>query len=85
VCQYPVSGGRYRLDLAWPESRVAAEYDGAVHDGRAATRADRARHNALRAAGWRVFVFADVDVDVDRQPERIGALLAQALALPVAS
>jgi hypothetical protein len=34
-----------------------------------------------------VFVFADVDVDVDvdREPERIGALLAQALALPVAS
>lgn len=83
ACQYPVSGGRYRLDLAWPESRVAAEYDGAVHDGRAASRADRARHNALRAAGWRVFVCTDVDVY--REPERIGALLAQALALPVAS
>lgn len=44
---------------------------------------------AQRVAGgrWRVFVFADVDVDVDvdREPERIGALLAQALALPVAS
>jgi very-short-patch-repair endonuclease len=62
---------------------VAAEYDGAVHDGRAATRADRARRNALRAAGWRVFVCTDVDVY--REPERVGALLAQALALPVAS
>jgi very-short-patch-repair endonuclease len=75
VTQYVV--GPYRLDLAWPAVRIAAEYDGAVHDGRAATRADRARHNWLRAHGWQVFVFTDVDVY--RCPERIGALLGPAL------
>jgi very-short-patch-repair endonuclease len=70
--------GSYRLDLAWPELRVAAEYDGAVHDSRAATRADRARHNQLRARGWEVFVFTDVDVY--RRAARIGSLLGSALA-----
>jgi very-short-patch-repair endonuclease len=75
VTQYPV--GRYRLDLAWPGWRVAAEYDGAVHDARNVTRLDRARHNGLRALGWQVFVFTDRDVY--RQPEVIGAVLAPAL------
>jgi very-short-patch-repair endonuclease len=76
VTQHWVGG--FRLDLAWPELRVAAEYDGAVHDGRAATRADRSRHNALRALGWQVFVFTDVEVY--RRPGRIDDVLRPALA-----
>ena len=37
ICQWEVFGGRYRLDMAWPRWKVAAEYDGAHHrDGGAA-------------------------------------------------
>ena len=51
-----------RVDLAWPAERVAVEYDGADHvaDTRR-MRADRARLNALLAAGWLV-VHATSDV-----------------------
>lgn len=41
----------HRLDLAWPELRVALEYDGAeAHDGRQA--ADAERDARLSARGW---------------------------------
>ncbi len=51
-----VDGCAYRLDLAWPERRVACEYDGvAWHTGENLFR-DRERMNALRRAGW-VVVF----------------------------
>ncbi len=47
-------GARYRLDLAWPLSRLALEYDGVeFHTGAALTR-DRARLNALTAQGWTI-------------------------------
>ena len=58
VPQYEVRvGGRFvaRLDLAWPQLRVALEYDGAHHRNRRQYGRDLARHNALRAAGWVVF------------------------------
>lgn len=46
--------GPRRLDLAWPEFKVGAEYDGvAFHTGEALFR-DRARLNALIATGWRI-------------------------------
>ncbi len=41
-----------RVDLAWPELLVALEYDGAHHDEREQILRDRARANAIRAAGW---------------------------------
>ena len=46
-------GGRelYRLDLAWPELRIALEYDGhAAHAGR--EEQDAAREEDLRRRGW---------------------------------
>ena len=47
-------GAWYRLDLAWPTAKVALEYEGVeFHTGAALTR-DRARLNALTAAGWTV-------------------------------
>ena len=45
-----------RVDLAWPELRVIVEYDGAHHDEPKQVARDRARINALRAAGWTVLV-----------------------------
>lgn len=44
-----------RLDLAYPEARLAIEADGyRYHSGRIAFEGDLARRNALQALGWRV-------------------------------
>ncbi len=52
---WPVAGldgvERYRIDLAWPELRIAVEYDGfEAHEGRDA--ADDARQLDLERRGW---------------------------------
>lgn len=48
------SGRRYRLDLAWPELKVACEYDGtSFHTGEALWK-DRRRLNDLQDMGWLV-------------------------------
>lgn len=55
VPQYviPLPNGRtYRVDLAWPEYRVAIEYDGQWHGSPEQFHADRRRLNQLVAAGW---------------------------------
>jgi very-short-patch-repair endonuclease len=50
-------GGRVRfLDLAWPDVKVAIEFDGFVpHSTRQVFDDDRARQNDLVADGWTVF------------------------------
>jgi hypothetical protein len=54
--QYQVgdAGGRtWRVDFAWPEYRVAAEYDGVDwHAGPRAFKRDRSRSAALQEVGW---------------------------------
>ena len=47
---------RYRLDLAWPELKVAIEYDGEEYHGPEQARADRVRRAWLAAHGWTVIV-----------------------------
>jgi very-short-patch-repair endonuclease len=41
-----------RVDLAWPQQRVAVEYDGLWHGSTDQFHADRRRLNGLAAAGW---------------------------------
>src|SRR4051812_47988976 len=55
-----------RADLAYPEHKVAVEYDGAWHWKQ--RRADERRRAAMRAVGWKVLVY-DVD-DVYADPDR---------------
>lgn len=55
VCQWEVFGGRYRLDMAWPQWKVACEYDGAHHRDGSQHADDIERWNALRADHWIVF------------------------------
>jgi hypothetical protein len=54
--QYEVVDGNgelRRLDLAWPEHRIAVEYDGEPwHSGVEAMRRDRRRHVALQDIDW---------------------------------
>jgi hypothetical protein len=56
VLQYEIvdkQGCTWRLDLAWPELRVAAEYDGVDwHNGPDAFLRDRRRAAALLDLGW---------------------------------
>ncbi|MFS8478845.1 MAG: type IV toxin-antitoxin system AbiEi family antitoxin [Micromonosporaceae bacterium] len=57
VAQFEVRHeGRFiaRVDLAWPERRVAVEYDGAWHASAEQLERDRRRLNRLQNAGWLV-------------------------------
>ena len=77
VAQYPV--GRYRLDFAWPELKVAVETDGwATHGRRQAFEDDRARDAFLLAAGWRVLRVTYRQLA--RRPMLVAAQLAAVLA-----
>lgn len=63
-----------RLDYAWPELRIAVEYNGyAVHEGREAEDADRIED--LRRRGWIVIVVEAEDL---ARPGRFEAALEQA-------
>jgi very-short-patch-repair endonuclease len=77
VLQHQVRiGGRvYRLDLAYPEARLAIELDGSVHLERPVWEADHARQNALILAGWTLLRFTWKDYR-----EHTGRMVAQVRA-----
>ncbi|MGY2079747.1 endonuclease domain-containing protein [Modestobacter sp. SYSU DS0657] len=80
VAQYRVTDrGRFvaRVDFAWPEQRVALEYDGLWHAEPGQFARDRERLNRLTAAGWRVVFVTSADL---RNPGRLVARIAAALA-----
>ncbi|CAA0131057.1 Uncharacterised protein [Mycolicibacterium vanbaalenii] len=77
------NGELRRLDFAWPEFGVAAEYDGvAWHSGPEAMKRDRRRYNALHDAGWSVvpIVFEDVRYRAWEVVARIDGQLRRARA-----
>jgi very-short-patch-repair endonuclease len=83
VAQFVVRlDGRFvaRVDLAWPDRRVALEYDGLWHAEPGQFAKDRQRLNLLQAAGWRVVFVTAADL---RNPARLIARIADALGLPV--
>ena len=76
------AAGRFvaRVDLAYPQIKLAIEYDGDHHRERSTFRRDVARLNALRLCGWTVLRFtAD---DVLRHPAKV---VAQVQAIVMAS
>jgi G:T-mismatch repair DNA endonuclease (very short patch repair protein) len=87
VAQYRVlDAGRSfvaRVDFAWPEHKVAVEYDGLWHAEEGQFAKDRRRLNRLREAGWTVvFVTAGDLRDPDRLVARIAAALAAGVCAP---
>jgi hypothetical protein len=76
--QFPVTDGSgrvfARLDLAYPEHKVAIEFDGAWHWNR--RRDDDRRRDRLRALGWDVLVFSAEDL---KAPEAVVSRVAAAL------
>jgi very-short-patch-repair endonuclease len=67
-----------RVDFAWPDRKVAVEYDGLWHaeDGQFAK--DRQRLNQLQAEGWRIVFVTAGDM---YRPEEVIARIAAALGL----
>ncbi|WP_240619556.1 DUF559 domain-containing protein [Blastococcus sp. TF02-8] len=61
-----------RVDFAYPELRIAVEYDGAWHAERGQFRRDRRRLSRLAAAGWRVVFVTAADLHA---PEELLARL----------
>ena len=66
-----------RVDFAWPERKVALEYDGAWHGEAGQFARDRRRLNRLQEAGWRVVFVTAADL---REPARLRATVRAALA-----
>jgi very-short-patch-repair endonuclease len=71
--QHPV--GPYVLDFYCPESKLAIEIDGAVHDLPTQALHDERRDDWLRQQGIRVLRFSAVDVLNDRGLEGVLALI----------
>jgi very-short-patch-repair endonuclease len=65
------------VDFAWPERKIALEYDGQWHAEPGQFAKDRARLNRLTAAGWRVVFVTAQDM---HDPVRLLARIAAALA-----
>ena len=74
-----IRGRKYLLDIAFPEAKVAIEFDGRAFHGDARFSSDRRRHNQLEAAGWRV-----LHLTWDRlmnEPDAVIREIADALAV----
>jgi hypothetical protein len=81
VLQYEVvdlNGRIWRLDFAWPEYRVAAEYDGVDwHSGPGAFHRDRRRSVALQELDW--LIVPIVAEDVRYRPRELVARIERRL------
>lgn len=79
--QYVIRGRdseSWRVDFAWPDAKVAAEYDSVQwHAGRAAMLTDKLRFAGVQDVGW-IVVPIVVD-DVRRNPARMCERIARHL------
>ncbi len=81
VLQFDICDGPHfvaRVDAAYPERRLAIEYDSYEHhSGRGQHERDLARRNRIQALGWQVFHATAADV---RDPTDLVAAIRTALA-----
>lgn len=76
VFQHPV--GRFRIDFAYPELRIAIEVDGyGSHSSPTAFQSDRDRQNILVSQRWTVLRFTWADVV--KRPEHVAKVVADAI------
>ena len=68
-----------RVDLAYPDRRIAIEYDGAWHGEKGQLSKDRRRHNRLVAAGWTVLYVTAADM---HDPEGLVTRIRSVLGTP---
>ena len=64
VCNHSVeiAGFSFRLDMAWPQAKVAVEYDGVEYHGPDRASRDAWRRRLLQQAGWIVIVVRKEDL-----------------------
>lgn len=80
VPEYPlVADRKFRLDLAWPEIRVAVEIDGMAHRTRERFLGDREKRNIAAHLGWRMFSVSPAEV---RSGEAAKAIAVWLLTTP---
>lgn len=65
----------WRLDLAWPDKKLAVEVDGGVHRIKGRFLADIEKHNALVLAGWRHLRVTPRMVETGEARELVGKAL----------
>ncbi|MDY6999413.1 MAG: DUF559 domain-containing protein, partial [Actinomycetota bacterium] len=71
--------GGYRVDVGFPEPRVAIEVDGfAFHSGPEAFEVDRRRQNDIVLLGWQVLRFTWLDLTA--YPQRVVASIHAAIS-----
>ncbi|ORB82975.1 hypothetical protein B1987_03005 [Mycobacterium kansasii] len=79
--QYPIygpAGELWRLDFAWPEMRLAAEYESVEwHVGRGEMLRDKTRWAKIQELGWTIIPI--VVSDVRREPYRLAQRIASHL------
>lgn len=82
--QYPIrgrDGELWRVDFAWPEAHLAAEYESIDwHAGRNEMLRDKTRWGMIQELGWTIIPIV-VD-DVRRQSDRLAERIATHLARP---
>jgi very-short-patch-repair endonuclease len=67
----------HEVDAFWPEFRLIAEVDGAPHERPRSKRRDRRRDRELRAAGYTVLRFTDIEIE--QRPEEVIAAVQAAM------
>jgi very-short-patch-repair endonuclease len=78
-----LAGNRFRIDIAFPELKIAIEIDGwAFHRTKKRRDRDNRKRNLLARTGWTVLTFSWEDI-VDR-PDYFLSSVAELLALRVA-
>jgi very-short-patch-repair endonuclease len=76
---HPIGG--YKVDVAFPQQKVAIEVDGwAFHCDPEAFAIDRKRQNAIALLGWQVLRFTWLDLT--EYPQRVIAEIRQAIRSP---
>jgi very-short-patch-repair endonuclease len=70
-----VDGRVFRLDIAWPDAKVAAEYDGEEFHGPDQAPRDEWRRGLLAQDGWRIVVVRKADL---ARPDDVVAAVRQA-------
>lgn len=82
--QYPIhgcDGELWRVDFAWPEARLAAEYESIDwHAGRNDMLRDKTRWGKIQELGWTIIPI--VIHDVRREPNRLAKRIASHLERP---
>lgn len=83
-CEQQHSVGKYRLDFAWPDRKIALEADGWYHRSPEGAAKDRRRDSWLRSQGWVVFRIDDEhgDYSLNDQVRRVARIVALHPLLP---